>query len=288
MSSNRYIESIAILNDLYITSNDNDTKYWDIVTNLASCHYHRKEYDRARLLYMKALDHKKSLGDNSEDNLSSIASILNSLGHVYYDQVQIDAAKGYYEEAYKIVKKLLGNDHIFVINIMISVANCFMTNCDYDSAHKIFYRIVGKRKDNTSPLRSTRSISNDIIIRSSSSSSNDTIDSELIISIVKLHKIYINQYKNDSSRYKMLIEQVLDMLKILLNDDDSNSILIQAKKEYRVVSNGESSSILKRLSLPLTGTTTTTTTEEKPKTTNDKKGTRKSMFDNIQLPFRTP
>ena len=189
-----------------------------------------------------------------------------------------------------IVKKLLGNDHIFVINIMISVANCFMTNCDYDSAHKIFYRIVGKRKDNTNTTNTLRnSSSNDISIRSSS---NDTIDPELITSIVKLHKIYINQYKNDSSRYKMLIEQVLDMLKILLNDDDNNSILIQAKKEYRVVSNGESSSILKRLSLPLSGTITTTSnttsTEEKAKGTSDKKGTRKSMFDNIQLPFRTP
>jgi hypothetical protein len=85
-----------------------------------------------------------------------MATILNSLGHVYYDQVQIDAAKGYYEEAYTIVKKLLGSDHIFVINIMISVANCFMTNCDY-------VRHVGEKtiKDLSICLKTFQKISKD-------------------------------------------------------------------------------------------------------------------------------
>lgn len=254
MPSNRLVESIAILNDLYITINDSNAMYWDVVSSLALCHYQNNEYDRAKVLYMEALDHKKSLDDNSEDNILAIAPLLLSIGHIYYDEALIDEAKGYYEEAYALVKKLLGSDHVFVVNIMISVANCFMTNCDYDSAHRIIYRIVGKRK--------------------SSKKGNEQIDNELINAIIKLHKIYINQYKSDSSRYKMLIEQVLDMLTILLNDDD-NDILLQARKEYKAVSS--ESTLLKRLSLPLKGIGNNDEIIEK-------NGRRKSMFDNI--PFR--
>ena len=262
--SSRYAESISILNDLHISCNDSDPKYWDIVCNLASCHYESKEYERAKELYMKALNVKKSINDDSKENQSSIASILNSLGHVYYDQVLIDEAKGYYEEAYMIVKKLLGTGHIFVINIMISIANCFMTNCDYDSAHKIFYRIVGKRSTNTS---------------------NDQLDNELVTSLVKLHKIFINQFRNDKDKYKLLIEQVLDMLKILL-DDDNNSILVQAKKEYRSVLSGES--ILRRLSGSSSSSSSDRKTLDEEKNINEKKVQRKSLLDNINIPFRAP
>jgi tetratricopeptide (TPR) repeat protein len=256
MTNKRYAESISILNDLYITSNDNESIYCDIMFNLASCHYEMKEYDRSKILYMKALEKKRATGDDSELNLSSIASILNSLGHIYYDQVQIDAAKIAYEEAYSIVKRLLGSDHIFVINIMTSIANCNIINCDYDTAHKIFYRISNKLKDKNM---------------------NDQIDSELVNSIIKLQKVYLYQYSNDKNRYKLLIEQVLLMLENLL--DKYDPIVIQAKKDYKTVSN--EGSFIKRLSLP-SKTNTNTNVEENQ---NDKIK-RKSMFESI--PFLTP
>lgn len=254
MMNKRYTESISILNELYITSNESVPIYCDVIFNLASCHYEVKEYDRAKILYMKALEKKRATGDDSELNLSSIASILNSLGHIHYDQVQIDAAKIAYEEAYSICKRLLGSDHIFVINIMTSIANCNMTNCDYDNAHKIFYRISNKLKDKKL---------------------NDQIDAELVHSIIKLHKVYLYQYSNDKNRYKLLIEQVLDMLNNLLDQNDP--IIIQAKKDYKAVIN--EGGFIRRLSLPSKSTNTNIDENQ------NEKNKRKSMFESI--PFLT-
>eukprot|EP00970_Alexandrium_tamarense_P019939 scaffold14644_cov310-Alexandrium_tamarense.AAC.1 len=62
----------------------------------------------------KSLSLRRELMQEGDDDGAEVATVLNNIGRVYFDSGDLEKAKGYYQQALSIRRKVLGNDHLDV------------------------------------------------------------------------------------------------------------------------------------------------------------------------------
>ncbi len=96
-------------------------------------------YGKAEILYKQAL---RIYEEKYRSNHSKLASILNSLAILYFEQERYNQAEPLLQRALEICERVMGPEHPDTVNNLSCLANLYITQYKYDQAEPLLQRAL--------------------------------------------------------------------------------------------------------------------------------------------------
>jgi len=131
--------------EYWITNYKNeDAKYALLLNNLGRVYNFLGEYEKAELLYEKALKIREELlGEKHSDTARS----YNNLANVYHLKGEYEKAELLYEKALKISEEVLGEKHPDTASSYNNLASLYDSKGEYEKAEPLFEKALKIREE---------------------------------------------------------------------------------------------------------------------------------------------